>query len=246
MSTTPQPHTQLTTAIQTDRAIIVGDPARVDRAVPLLTNAQRVADNREYRSVIGEYRGQRVLVMSTGIGAPSAGIGVEELKNVGIKKIIRVGSAGAMQAGIGLGQLIIAEGVVRDDGLTKQYVPAMYPAVPSFELMALAHKYAPQAEYGIVRSHDGFYMDNNAETEAYWSSYGIIGADMESGALLTIGRLRGLATLSILNNVVLYEGDLAAGVNRLVDGEALMAKGEEDSLRLALAILSDETLRAYA
>lgn len=244
MSTTPQPHTQLTTAIQTDRAIIVGDPARVDRAVPLLTNAQRVADNREYRSVIGEYRGQRVLVMSTGIGAPSAGIGVEELKNVGIKKIIRVGSAGAMQAGIGLGQLIIAEGVVRDDGLTKQYVPAMYPAVPSFELMALAHKYAPQAEYGIVRSHDGFYMDNNAETEAYWSSYGIIGADMESGALLTIGRLRGLATLSILNNVVLYEGDLAAGVNRLVDGEALMAKGEEDSLRLALAILSDESLRA--
>lgn len=244
MSTTPQPHTQLTTAIQTDRAIIVGDPARVDRAAPLLTNAQRVADNREYRSVIGEYRGQRVLVMSTGIGAPSAGIGVEELKNVGIKKIIRVGSAGAMQAGIGLGQLIIAEGVVRDDGLTKQYVPAMYPAVPSFELMALAHKYAPQAEYGIVRSHDGFYMDNNAETEAYWSSYGIIGADMESGALLTIGRLRGLATLSILNNVVLYEGDLAAGVNRLVDGEALMAKGEEDSLRLALAILSDESLRA--
>lgn len=243
MSTTPQPHTQLTTAIQTDRAIIVGDPARVDRAAPLLTNAQRVADNREYRSVIGEYRGQRVLVMSTGIGAPSAGIGVEELKNVGIKKIIRVGSAGAMQAGIGLGQLIIAEGVVRDDGLTKQYVPAMYPAVPSFELMALAHKYAPQAEYGIVRSHDGFYMDNNAETEAYWSSYGIIGADMESGALLTIGRLRGLATLSILNNVVLYEGDLAAGVNRLVDGEALMAKGEEDSLRLALAILSDESLR---
>lgn len=244
MSTTPQPHTQLTTAIQTDRAIIVGDPARVDRAAPLLTNAQRVADNREYRSVIGEYRGQRVLVMSTGIGAPSAGIGVEELKNIGIKKIIRVGSAGAMQAGIGLGQLIIAEGVVRDDGLTKQYVPAMYPAVPSFELMALAHKYAPQAEYGIVRSHDGFYMDNNAETEAYWSSYGIIGADMESGALLTIGRLRGLATLSILNNVVLYEGDLAAGVNRLVDGEALMAKGEEDSLRLALAILSDESLRA--
>ena len=77
MSTTPQPHTQLTTAIQTDRAIIVGDPARVDRAAPLLTNAQRVADNREYRSVIGEYRGQRVLVMSTGIGAPSAGIGVE-------------------------------------------------------------------------------------------------------------------------------------------------------------------------
>ncbi len=75
---------------------------------------------------------------------------------------------------LGTGVIESIKGAVRDDGLTKQYVPAMYPAVPSFKLMALAHKYAPDAVYGIIRSHDGFYMDDNAETEAYWSSKGIV------------------------------------------------------------------------
>lgn len=108
--------------------------------------------------------------------------------------------------------------------------------------MALVHKYAPQAVYGIIRSHDGFYMDDNAKNEAFWSGKGIVGADMESGALMTIGRQRGMETLSILNNVVLYEGDLAAGVNDLVNGDDLMAKGEVASLKLALDILSDQSL----
>ena len=118
-------------------------------------------------------------------------------------------------------------------------VPDIYPAVPSYRLMALAHKYAPQAVYGIVRSHDGFYVDGNAETEAFWSGKGIVADDMESGILMVIGRQRGMETLSILNNVVLYQGDLADGVNSLVGGDELMAKGEEASLRLALDILSD-------
>lgn len=242
MTEEKQPHTQLTTAIDTDSAVIVGDPARVDKAAKYLDDVSEWAFNREYKSILGTYRGKRILVMSTGIGAPSAGIGVEELHNVNIKKVIRVGSAGAMQSGIGFGELIIGEGVVRDDGLTQKYVPGIYPAVPSFKLMALAHKYAPDAVYGIIRSHDGFYMDDNAENEAFWSKKGIVGADMESGALMTIGRQRGMETLSILNNVVLYEGDLAAGVNNLVDGDDLMVKGEVASLKLAFDILSDQSL----
>lgn len=237
-----QPHTQLTTKINTDSAIIVGDPARVDKAGQLMENIQHIAYNREYKSIIGTYKGKKILVMSTGIGAPSAAIGIEELNNVSIKKIVRCGSSGAMQSGIGLGDIIIAEGVVRDDGLTTKYVPSIYPAVPSFRLMILARKYAPKAFYGIIRSHDGFYMDDNAETEDFWSKKGIIGADMESGALMTIGRLRGIETLSILNNVVLYQGDLAKGVNDLVSGDDLIAKGEKFSLQLAMDILSDKSL----
>ena len=238
----PEPHTQLTKEINTDCAIIMGDPARVDVISKLMKDVKEWAFNREYKSVIGMYNGKRILAMSTGIGAPSAAIGIEELNNVGVKKIIRVGSAGAMQANINLGELIIAEGVVRDDGLSKMYVPEIYPAVPAYRLLNLAHKYAPQAVYGIVRSHDGFYMDNNAEVEEFWSKHGIVGADMESGALMVIGRKRNIETLSILNNVVLYQGDLADGVNNLVNGDELMAKGEQESLILALNILSDESL----
>lgn len=242
MSEEKQPHTQLTTQINTDSAIIVGDPARVDKAGQLMEEVQQWAYNREYKSIIGSYHGKRILIMSTGIGAPSAAIGIEELHNVKVNKVIRCGSAGAMQPKIGLGEIIIGEGVVRDDGLTSKYVPSIYPAVPSFKLMNLAHKYAPRAFYGIIRSHDGFYMDDNAKTEEFWSKKGIIGADMESGALMTIGRLRGMETLSILNNVVLYQGDLAKGVNDLVSGDDLIAKGETASLKLALDILSDKSL----
>jgi uridine phosphorylase len=53
-----------------------------------------------------------------------------------------------------------------------------------------------------------------------------------------------METLSILNNVVLYEGDLSAGVNSLVSGEELVAQGERESLLAALNILSDESLEA--
>lgn len=238
----PQPHTQLTHAIGTDRAIIMGDPARVDTIAKLMENPKPWAFNREYKSVIGTYRGQKILAMSTGIGAPSAGIGVEELHNVGVKYVIRVGSAGAMQHDIPLGQLVIAEGIVRDDGLSCKYVPAIYPAVPSCRLLHLAHRYAPDATYGIVRSHDGFYMDDNAEVEAFWSKKGIKADDMESGILMVIGRLRGMETLSILNNVVLYQGNLAEGVNSLVNSAELVAAGERASLLAALNILTDMEL----
>lgn len=237
-----QPHTLLTEKIFTDSAIIMGDPARADVCAGMLEDVEFLNFNREYKSFLGFYRGKKILAMSTGIGAPSAAIGIEELCNVGVKKIIRVGSAGAMQKGIGIGKIIIAEGAVRDDGLSKKYAPEIYPAVPSLNLLILAKKYAPDAVYGIIRSHDGFYMDDNAEVEKFWSAKGIVGADMESGILMIIGRQRKIDTLSILNNVVLFEGDLAEGVNDLNQGKTLAAEGEIKSLQIALNILSDEGL----
>ncbi|MFT4246284.1 MAG: nucleoside phosphorylase [Micrococcaceae bacterium] len=236
-----QPHIQLSKEIvNTDSAVIMGDPARVDKITELLEEAEEIAFNREYKSVIGTYQGKRILAMSTGVGAPSATIGIEELNNIGIKYIIRVGSAGAMQKEINLGDLVIGEGVVRDDGLTKKYAPAIYPAVPSFKLMSLARKYAPAAVYGIIRSHDGFYMDDTAAREKFWSGKGIVADDMESGALMVVGRQRGIETLSILNNVVLFQGDLAEGINDLVNGDDAVTQGEIKSLKLALKILSSK------
>lgn len=132
----PQPHIQLTDAVDTDCAVIVGDPARVDVVAKFLDEPEKIMENREYRTVTGTYKGRKILVMSTGIGAPSAAIGIEELHNIGVKTVIRVGSCGALQPEIGLGDLIVGEGIVRDDGLTKKYAPEIYPAVPSFKLLA--------------------------------------------------------------------------------------------------------------
>lgn len=67
MTEEQQPHTQLTTEIGTDSAIIVGDPARVDTATQLLDDVQGWAFNREYKSILGTYKNKRILVMSTGM-----------------------------------------------------------------------------------------------------------------------------------------------------------------------------------
>ena len=57
---------------------------------------------------------------------------------------------------------------------------------------------------------------------------------------MTVGDLRGVETLSILNNVVLWQGDLQEGVNNLVNEGEIVAQGERDSLQLALNILADK------
>lgn len=233
-----QAHIQLTRSDAAEDAIIVGDPARIDQVAKQLTSPVELKYNREFRSIRGSYKGKAILALSTGIGAPSAAIAVEELHNIGVKRIIRVGSAGALQSNVELGRAIIGEGAVRDDGLSKMYVPEQYPAVPSSDLLVKAKEIAPEAVYGIIRSHDGFYMDGNEKTQAFWSNFGLVGEDMESGALMTVGRLRGIETLSILNNVVLYGEDLQAGVNDLVAGAEKVALGEERTIEIALEILS--------
>jgi len=87
---------------------------------------------------------------------------------------------------------------------------------------------------GVVHSHESFYHDENEAQSAYWSSKGVLGADMESAALLTIARLRGMKAASILNNVVLYGADTADAIGDYVDGADAAARGERDEIRVAL------------
>ncbi|MGX7013410.1 nucleoside phosphorylase [Vagococcus silagei] len=234
-----QPHIQLDSSLKIKKAIIVGDPKRVSSVLEFLDHAKEITFNREYRSAFGTYQGARILVVSTGIGAPSATIGIEELISIGVEEIIRVGSCGAMQSDFKLGEIMVVSGVVRDDGTTKNYVPESFPAIPDSELLCAActqHDIA--VHIGIGRSHDSFYNDNNADIEAFWSNHHVLGADMESGALYVLGQLRGIKTLSILNNVVLYQDALNEGVNQLVSGDDLVIQGEKKSIQLALNILT--------
>lgn len=236
-----QAHIQLTKTEHVTKAIIVGDPKRVDTVKKYLNSPIDLTFNREFKSVVGIYEGENILVMSTGIGAPSTAIAIEELSNIGIETIIRVGSCGAMQKDIPLGELVISTGVVRDEGLTKKYVPADFPGVPTLSLLAHAKELSPHSHFGITRSHDGFYMADNAETEHFWSDFGILGGDMETSTLYVLGALKGMHTLAILNNVVLFEADLNEGVNNLVNEAEVVAQGEKESIELALKLLRGDT-----
>ena len=233
-----QPHIRLSENHGAICALLPGDPARLDRIRPFLTDTEELAYNREYRSLVGTYQGVRVLAVSTGIGGASAGIAVEELSRLGVKNMIRIGSCGALQPEVKVGDLILVSGAVRDDGASKTYIDPIFPAVPNSELLFACVRAAMERKaahhVGIARSHDSFYTDREEEIDAYWAARGVLGCDMETAALYTIGHLRGIRTMSILNNVVACETDTLDAIGSYVDGESAAMLGEEREILVAL------------
>ncbi len=233
-----QAHIRLSEEEAAPYAVLPGDPGRIDHIKTFLDEPEELAYNREMRSVSGYYKGIKVLAVSTGMGGASTGIAVEELRKIGVKYMIRIGSCGALQPGIKLGDLIIVNGAVRDEGASRAYIDPIYPAVPHpgllFSLADAAGRLEIPHHIGLARSHDSFYTDREEEIDAYWSKAGILGADMETAALFTIGGLRGVKCGSILNTVVEFETDLTENINEYVDGESVVKRGEADEIRLAL------------
>lgn len=233
-----QPHIRCRREDAAEYAILPGDPARVERVKKYLAQVKEIAFNREYKSITGYYKGVKVLVMSTGMGGASVGIAIEELKQIGVKTMIRIGSCGALQKEIHLGDLIIANGAVRDEGTSKSYVESIYPAIPDtdlvFQVIEAAKSCGVSYYVGKVRSHDTFYTEREEEIDHYWSKKGILGADMETAALFTIGSLRGIRTASILNTVNEYEVDLTEEIDAYVNGKEEAMRGEQNEIRTAL------------
>ena len=203
-----------------------------------LDNAEEVTFNREYRSAVGTYKGVRVLALSTGMGGVSVGIALEELRNIGVKAVIRIGSAGALQEGIRIGDLILCEGAVREDGTSKTYVKTEYPAVADAEFLACVVEAAKEREYpyhlGIAHSHESFYHDEADEIAEYWSKKGCLGADCETAPLYTVARLRNMKAASILNNVVIWGEDTADAIGSFSEGEDMSYVGETREILTAL------------
>jgi uridine phosphorylase len=90
---------------------------------------------------------------------------------------------------------------------------------------------------GITRSHDSFYIDDEADQMKFWHDRGVLASDMETSALYTIASLRGVRAVSILNNVVLYEGDLKEGINDYVNQDDACGEGEKREILIALKTL---------
>lgn len=237
-----QPHIGVDESQVSERVILCGDPARSERIAGLMENVEFLAENREYRLFRGEFNAVAVTVCSCGIGSPSLVIALEELRLCGAKQFIRVGSSGALQPNIGLGELILAEGAVRDEGASHAYVGANYPAFASFALVAGMASYLAQQgvtyHAGVVRSHDTFYRDDELEICRQWHAKGVLGCDMETSALFTVGRLRGVQVAAVLNNVVMYQADVSEGVAQYADSEGALMAGEKQAALAALHALT--------
>lgn len=188
--------------------LLPGDPDRVAKVGELWGGLTLVAAHREYRSGFGKYRGTDLGVLSTGIGAPSTAIAVEELASIGCDTFIRVGSTGVIQDGIECGDLIINTGAVRFDGTTPYYAPPEYPALAHHEvviaLIEACERLGFRYHTGIGASTSSFYtgqarpgyggfrqswMDNLISDLRQAK---VLNFEMEAAAIFTLASLFGL------------------------------------------------------
>ena len=192
--------------------LMPGDPFRTEKIAAHLESAREVAFSREFRTYTGSADGRPVSAVSSGIGGPSLAIAVEELATLGVDTIIRVGTCGALQPGIALGDLVIATAAVRSEGTPDSYVPREFPAVADRDvvgaLVGAARTHGARHHTGLVRSVDGLYADitpglmpireSIQEELRIWRRAGVLGSDMESATLFIVSHLRGIRAGTIL------------------------------------------------
>jgi uridine phosphorylase len=193
--------------------LLPGDPDRVARIGDTWDSYQEVARHREYTSGRGHFSGVPIGAVSTGIGAPSAAIAIEELAEVGVDTLIRVGSTGAIASGIECGDLIINTGAVRFDGTTAAYVIPEYPACAHYEvitaLVEACEKLGYRYHLGIGASTSSFFTGQGRPGyggyNPSWMDHiipdlqkaKVLNLEMETACVLTLSSLFGLRAGSI-------------------------------------------------
>ena len=202
--------------------LLPGDPARCEKIAAFFESPHFVAQNREYVTWTGTLLGEKVSVVSTGIGCPSTAIAVEELVEAGADTFIRVGSAGAIQPEGRMGDVAIVTAAIRDEGTSRQYLPIEFPAVADLDvvnaLRTAAKKLGFRHHIGVAQSKDSFYgeverlrMPMAASLEERWKAWvagGAICSEMESAALFilsSIYRKRAGGAMLLINDAELGE-----------------------------------------
>ncbi|NIN71155.1 MAG: uridine phosphorylase [Gemmatimonadetes bacterium] len=228
-------------------ALLPGDPARVEKiATAFDPQAREIAYRREFRTFLGVLEGRPALVTSTGIGGPSTSIAVEELASLGVRTFLRVGTTGAIQPQIAIGDVIITTGAVRLDGASTHYAPVEYPAVAHHEILRALVESADELgcryHVGVTASSATFYPgeERHDSFSGYvlrrfqgateeWRRLHVLNYEMESATLLTMCSAMGL------------RGGCVTGVVNVVGGEAIsgaeLARGEDSAIGVAAAAL---------
>jgi len=202
--------------------LLPGDPARCEKIARYFDDAHFVAQNREYVTWTGTLLGEKVSVVSTGIGCPSAAIAVEELVDVGADTFVRVGSSGSMQADVHTGDIVIVSASIRDEGTTSHYLPVEFPAVANVDVVnamrAGAKSLGLRHHCGVSQSKDSFYgevertrMPMAAHLEERWNAWvagGTLCSEMESSAIFVLSsiyRKRAGGVMLVINEAELGE-----------------------------------------
>ncbi|MEZ5811350.1 MAG: uridine phosphorylase [Rhizobiaceae bacterium] len=218
-----------------DRAILIGDPDRVDRIAALLADPVFHPVSRGLRSVTGSHGGKRITVSAFGMGAPIATIVLHELADLGVRHFLRIGTAMYFPPAAG-GEFLISDTAVGYDGTSPAYVTDGGPFAADKELVAALEQAAAAAGWkartGRYATFDAFYRDmfgideegaaRATQNRTMLASQEVMAVDMETSALLAAARALGVACATLCLGTVdaLKQEKLAP--DALAKGEALL------------------------
>jgi DeoD family purine-nucleoside phosphorylase len=218
-----------------DAVLLPGDPLRAKYiAETFMDDPRQVNGERGMLGYTGTFDGKPVSVQSTGMGCPTAGIVVEELAQLGAKRLLRIGTCGGLQPDLALGDLIVALSAVPQDSTATHYVGGE-PHAPtaSWELVHGAVHAAKElgrpVRVGPIVSSDVFYDPDPGRAQR-WSSRGILAVEMEAAVIFTVGALRGLEAGCLLTvSDIIVEGEFKRisdeDLRKAVDGMTELALG---------------------
>jgi uridine phosphorylase len=255
---TLQYHVKLDEGDVAPSVLLPGDPGRVPVIASFWDEAREVARNREYVTYTGTYEGVPISCTSTGIGAPSTAIALEELARVGATTFLRVGTTGSLQPHVRIGDVAIFDSAERQDGASRLYAPIEYPAAAHHEVVSAAIEATDglgiASHVGTTYSTDLFYTPHEGFAfGGYHQSWAresfedarrrsTLAAEMEASVLMVLTRIWGLRGGAI----AIVADDVFASTNEAgeIDAEATFDVGASNMERLAR--VGSETVRILA
>ena len=224
--------------------ILPADPSRCEMVAKHFENGKLMAVSRGNPTYTGTYHDIPVSVMCTGMGAMAVSVAVEELKHLGVKTMIRMGTCGSLQPSLPENCFVIATGAVRGEGASKEYIPLEYPAIADIDVVCALRKaceeYGVKSYLGIIRSHDSFYIESPGAHEGYmerirpWTDAGVLAVENESAALFTVASLLG----GIRSGTILLCGGW------LGENHGKMSTSNKDDYAQKVDLMTKITLRA--
>jgi DeoD family purine-nucleoside phosphorylase len=203
------------TAALAERVLLPGDPGRaLMLAESLLDGAKMFNHNRGLWGYTGlAPDGAPLTIQSTGMGGPSAAVVIHELIDLGARRLLRVGTCGALRRGLSLGDLVIVTEAIAADGTSRALgaadrVPAsreLLDAVIGAAEPPFPNEDGPVLHSGPIVTTDLFYDGRGLERS--WSESGALAVEMEAATLFALAGARGAqaAALLVVSDIVLPE-----------------------------------------
>ena len=200
-----------------DKILLPGDPQRAKYiAETYFTNPVCVNELRGDYCFTGEYKGQKVSVLGTGMGIPSVLIYATELcTEYGCRKLIRTGTAGAYDPNLRLMDIVLSQATSTTSSLNEHIFQGSFAPVADFELLRKAYDIAKEkgvrAFVGNTICNDHLYQDPRGYDPKVWAEYGVIASEMEAAALYTVAAHYRKQALTIMTVVVGTDVELGEG-----------------------------------